>query len=168
MKEAFKLTTAIIVCSMGFGAGGSIASHLFQTEEKGLTQADYIPYLMSGEQAMNLLKDISTDEFLQSMATLGAFHAKHKEHATEQFVIEYKAGAGTPINVARRKVEMIYYRAQVARQLGLISEEALRLVMEPGSVAAFLKMVQPLSEVKPNPKPAIAEQRKFWEHYASV
>lgn len=167
MKEAFKLTACVFGIGFGFGVGTTTFDHLFgkkSDDRKGLESA--LQDIVTGEQAMDLLKAISTPEFLKDMSTIAAFHAKHKDRAGEEFVKQYNISSSCDINTARRNVEMIYYRAQVAHQLGMISDDALQMVMEPGSVAAFLNMVQPLSEQKPNPKKNILEQRAFWEAYS--
>lgn len=103
------------------------------------------------------------------MRLLISFHKEHPSNAAEHFAAIYETGEGISINAARRKIDMLYERVRVfVEELHVIPRWAVPSIMEPGSVDAFLKFVQPLSVAKPSPKPGIEKQELFWKSFGTA
>lgn len=165
----------VVFGATAFGVGAVTAAGNYYTRRNSsdFGLPDYIAahaHTVTGVPVMHdLLTRVGDNQVCADMIYIIEMHKKYGDKLAQRFATYGPGDAEmAALNDARRRMDMLYYHGMVMHRRRVLTDGMIGDIFEPGSVAAFLKFVQPLSECKRGAKPCMAEQRAFYERFAQV
>ena len=131
------------------------------------TSSSHSQYMMTmGFLINDLMKEAGSEDFLKDIIACIMFcQKKTTDEIASSFKTIYTTSPYETLNASRRRVDCFYHRIRVLRQLDILSDEAVRCIVEPGSVKTFNSTVLIMSKAKPGARSDMNKQEEFWKNY---